>query len=235
MLVGLGVLALVAGAAWVVLASPLLAVREVGVVGAERVERADVVELASGAVGTPMARVEAAALEDAVASLPLVKEVDVVRAWPGTLEVRLVERVPVVAVAAPSGYRLADADGVVVAEVPAAPADLPLVRSTSIKDLASIKDFAPDGEQASATGSRGSAALAAAADVVAALPPELRADVAEITVTTPDDVRMRLRDGSEAVWGSPAESELKSRVLAALRGQDADVYDVSAPLTPVTR
>ena len=226
LLAAAAVLAALAAGAWVLLASSLLAVREVGVVGADRVDRDTVVELASGTVGTPLARVDPDAVAAAVASLPLVKEVDVVRAWPHTLEVRLVERVPVMAVPADRTFRLVDADAVVVAEVSSAPPDLPLVRLAA--------QPLRGGDVTSGSAATG-AALVAAADVVAALPDELRVDVAQVAVTTPDDVRLELRDGDEVVWGSPADSELKSRVVQALRGQEADVYDVSAPLTPVTR
>jgi cell division protein FtsQ len=215
-LAALGVLAVLALAGWVVLASPLLAVREIGVVGADRVDERQVVELASGAVGTPMARVDAGAIADEVRRLPLVSGVEVVRAWPGTLEVRLVERVPIAAVPVEGGrFRLLDAEAVVVAEVAEVPGDLPVVQV--------------DVERA------GAASLRAASGVLAALPEHLRAEVEQIGATTPDDVRMRLRGGAEVVWGSPADNELKSRVLQALRGQPAAVYDVSAPLTPVTR
>jgi cell division protein FtsQ len=209
------VLAVAGLAGWAVLVSPLLAVREVGVVGAERIDPSAVTELAAPTVGTPLARVDTAAVETRVLGLPLVKDVDVVRAWPRTLEVRLVERVPIAAVPAGGAFHLVDAEAVIVAEVADVPADLPIVDV----DL----------------GVSAAGALRAAASVLTALPEDLRADVEQLGAGTPDDVRMRLRDGGEVVWGAPTDSELKSRVLQALRSQEADVYDVSAPLTPVTR
>jgi cell division protein FtsQ len=99
--------------------------------------------------------------------------------------------------------------------VPKPPADVPLV-------------------QVDVTTS-GVPALHAASDVAAALPAELRADVEQIRAGSRDDVRLRLRGGAQVVWGSAADTELKASVLAALRTQRAKVYDVSAPLTPVTR
>ena len=214
LLTALVVLLVAATAGWVVLASPLLAVREVTVVGTDRVAPAQVTALAEPAVGTPLARVDAAALAERVAELPLVKEADVVRVWPSTLEVRLVERVPVAAVPAEQGVALVDLDGVVITEVGQAPPDLPVLQV----DV--------DG---------GPATLRAAAGVLGGLPADLRADVEQVGAATPDDVRLRLRGGADVVWGSPADSDLKAQVLQALRTQPAAVYDVSAPLTPVTR
>ncbi|MFC5998350.1 cell division protein FtsQ/DivIB [Quadrisphaera sp. GCM10027208] len=217
-LLALAAAALVAVAGWAVLASPLLAVREVGVVGNDRVPRAEVVALVEPAVGTPLARVDTGALEEDVAGLPLVKEVDVVRAWPRTLEVRLVERVPVAAVPADDGFALVDLEAVVVAHQDDAPPDLPVLDVDVSGD--------PD-----ASGR----ALAAAIEVVTALPAELAADVASVGAVSRDDVRLTMRDGAAVVWGSADDNALKAQVLQALRGQPAEVYDVSAPLVPVTR
>ena len=210
----LSVLTVLAAAGWVLLASPLLVVREVGVVGADRVPPGEVTALVEPVLGTPMARVDAGAVRRSVGALDLVKEVEVVRAWPSTLEVRLVERVPIAALPEGDGFTLVDVDAVVIAEVPQAPADLPVLQV----DV-----------------DAGPAVLRAAAGVLTALPADLRAEVAQVGATTPDDVRLRLHDGAEVVWGSPADSALKADVLRALRQQDAAVYDVSAPLAPVTR
>ena len=211
----LGVLAVLAVLAWVVVASPVLAARNVTVVGASRLDPATVRSATAPVLGTPLPRVDTQAVAEEVSRMPLVKDVRVVRAWPSTLEVRLVERVPLVAVPAAGRFRLVDADGVVVEEVDAPPGDLPVVDV----ELASTRP----------------AALLAATDVLSSLPDRLRADVESVRAATADDVRFRLRGGAEVVWGGASENELKSRVLTALRSQPADVYDVSAPLHPVTR
>jgi cell division protein FtsQ len=108
-----------------------------------------------------------------------------------------------------------DDEGVVVAHQEQPPPDLPLVQVD--------------------VDTAGAGALRAASAVLSALPPDLRGQVQQVGATSPDDVRMTLRGGGEVVWGSAADSELKARVLQALRSQPADVYDVSSPLTPVTR
>jgi cell division protein FtsQ len=206
----------VALGAWVVLSSSLLAAREITVVGADRLAPAAVEEALGKVLGTPLARLDTGALADRVEQLPLVHDAEVVRAWPGTLEVRLVERVPIAAVPDPAGgVRLVDDEGVVVAHEEQPPADLPLVQ-------VDVPTAGPD-------------ALRAASAVLSALPDDLRTQVEQVGATSPDDVRMTLRGGGEVVWGSAADSELKARVLQTLRSQPAAVYDVSSPLTPVTR
>lgn len=201
--------------AWVVLASSLLAVRDVGVTGAERVDLAGVRAVAESAVGTPLARVDTDALTADVERFPQVASADVVRVWPGSLEVRLTERVPVAAVPEDGGVVLVDSEGVELALADAPPADLPVL------DV----DPGPD----AATSRR------AAAAVMGGLPPDLRGDVEQVGASSPEDVRLRLRDGAEVVWGGATQGRLKARVLEVLRQQGAAVYDVSAPRTPVTR
>ncbi len=68
-----------------------------------------------------------------------------------------------------------------------------------------------------------------------ALPPELGSQVTGTTAGTPDSVVLTLASGAQVVWGSPDDSERKVRVLQVLLATPAEVYDVSAPGTPVTR
>lgn len=241
LLVGLAVIGVLAGAAWVVLASSLLVVREVQVVGLDRVEEAAVSDLAAASLGEPLATVDTRQIADRVGELTLVSSADVVRVWPSTLEVRLTERVPVAAVpAAGGGVQLVDVDGVALLERAEPPADLPVVNV--------------DVQRA------GVKALRATLRVLESLPPELAAEIEQVGADSPDSVRMRLRsgpsgEGAEVIWGNGDDNELKAQVLQVMRAElpvdpDADpeadpddapaaepvsVYDVSAPTNPVTR
>ncbi|HZI96557.1 MAG TPA: FtsQ-type POTRA domain-containing protein [Actinomycetales bacterium] len=201
--------------AWVVLATPLLAVRSVEVVGTERVPSAEVAALADEDLGTPLARVDTGALADRVEDLAMVRSAEVVRAWPSTLEVRVVERVPLAAVPSPGGIDILDAEGVVLATVPEPPPDLPLVEV----DVPSA----------------GADALRETTTVLQALPDDLRAQVERAGAASPDSVTLVLRGGAQVVWGSADDAAMKAEVLRVLLSQPADVYDVSSPTTPVTR
>ncbi len=216
MLALLGVALLLAGVGWVLLASPWTRVESVGVVGADRVDAAAVTALVDPALGTPLVRVDRDALAARVEGLPLVTDAEVVRVWPSSLEVRLVERVPVAAVPAGDGVALLDAEGVVVIRQADTPGDLPLVQVD--------------------VDTAGAGALVAVTEVLAALPQDLAADVAAAGAGSPDDVWLETADGARVLWGSPDRGQAKADVLAVLRGQgDAKVYDVRAPGTPVTR
>ena len=211
----LGAVAVLALVAWVVLGSPLLAARTIEAVGTERVPVADLVALGEPDLGTPLARVDTGALADRVAALPMVRGAEVVRVWPSTLEVRVVERIPLAAVPAPVGVHVVDADGVVVQVLDAAPADLPLVEV----DVTTA----------------GAAALRETTTVLQALPDDVRTQVEQAGAASRDSVTLRLRGGAQVVWGSADDSVAKAEVLRVLLTQPAAVYDVSSPTTPVTR
>ncbi|MEJ5868919.1 FtsQ-type POTRA domain-containing protein [Pseudokineococcus sp. 5B2Z-1] len=212
----LAALVVVAGLAYVLLWSPLLVVREVGVVGVERLERPAVAELVEPAVGTPLARVDTAALEEVVEQVPLVETATVARVWPSGLEVRVVERVPVAAVADPAGgYSVVDRTGLTVLHEAEVPTDVPLVAV----DLGSARP----------------GTVEAVTRVLDGLPPQLREQVATAGGTSPDDVVLQLRSGARVVWGGAEQTPVKADVLTALLQRPAAVYDVSSPAAPVTR
>ena len=207
------VLALVA-AGWVLLASPVTAVREVAVTGTSRTDPEAVRAAADGQLGRPLLRVDEDAVRAGLSGLPYVGTVRVGRDWPHGLVLEVTERVPVAAVPAGEGVDLLDAGGAVITSVPQAPQDVPLVSV----DVATA----------------GSGAVRAAGEVAASLPAQLRADVAEVGARSADDVRLRLREGQEVRWGSADGSALKARVLQVLRQRPAQGYDVSAPTVPAT-
>ncbi len=209
---GLALVGLLAGVAWAVWFSPLLAVRSVRVVGAGSVDPATVIAAAGVPVGTPLARVDVTGATARIEALPKVASVEVRRGWPHDLVLAVVERTPVAAVPAPGGgVDLVDASGVAFTHA-ASPGALPVVR-------------APD-----PTG------LRSGLDVLAALPPALRATVTLVTASTRDDVTLQLTKGATVRWGDASRGAQKAAVLAALVKQPGRVYDVTAPDLPaVTR
>ncbi|GAB2683364.1 cell division protein FtsQ/DivIB [Thalassiella azotivora] len=205
-----------AAAAWVLLWSPWLAVDEVSVQGTERVAPAEVQQAASSAVGVPLARVDLGAVEDDVRGLVRVLDATVERDWPSGLRVRVVERRPVAVVPAGEGaLDVVDGEGVVLESVNEPPAGLPLVQV----DVATA----------------GPRTVVEAVAVLTAMPPALRGRVTTLSAASRDSVTLELADGSQVVWGSAEDSELKAMVLEVLLQRPAEVYDVSAPDTPVTR
>lgn len=202
-------------AGWLVLFSPLLAVRTVEVVGEDQVGEQTVLDAAAVRLGTPLLRLDVGGIADRVRSLDSVSEVEVTRQWPDLVRIEVVERRPVAVVRTEGGYGALGSDGEVFREVDRLPPDLPLL-----------------------TQSAGSAerdpSAAAALEVVRELPPRLARRVATVSATSPDEVVLRLRGGAVVAWGGSAGSQRKAEVLLLLLPQHAERYDVSAPGAPVT-
>lgn len=212
---GVVLVALAAAAAWVVWYSPWLAVDNVEVTVSEAPSVAgpltadEVTAAAAIPPGTPMLRVDPAAIEARIAALPLVRSVHVDRAWPTTLRIDVRRRIPVAVTSGGAGYELVDRDGVVLRAVDGPVDGIPNVEAT--------------GE-----------GLPAAIEVAHDLPGWLAPKVQVISGSTRNDVTLRLRNGATVLWGSAEEAKLKGEVLRSLLRTDATRYDVSAPGVPTT-
>ena len=214
--VGGAVVALVAGIA-VVAYSPLMALREVRIEGAQRIPAAEVEAAFAGVIGTPLPLIDSGEVHAALRAFPLIETYATETIPPGTLVVRIVERTPVGVIDTGSGLELVDAAGVVIERPEAQPEGQPLIEV--------------DGGVAD----EGFRAVAA---VVRSLPADVRAQLTRVTAATADDVRLELAGGASVVWGSAEDSALKATVLARLVGaappDSVALYDVSAPTSPVT-
>jgi cell division protein FtsQ len=211
-------------AAWLLLASPWLAVHRVEVSGEVRLSAAQVLAAADVARGTPLARVDTGAVAARVRALGPVASVSVTRHWPGTLRVEVVERVPVAAApAASGGWTLYDATGAALGTVLALPPGLPRLQvpATRTADPADPTDAA-------------SPAMAAALTVLAGLPRPLATQVVAVRAATPEQVVLVLRDHRQAIWGGATDGPAKAAALTALLRMKGHVFDVSSP-SVVTR
>ena len=125
MLVVLVALPLLILVAILVLRSSWLSVRHIRVVGTRETTTAAVDRALAGALRHPMFSLDTGALESDVEALPWVGQVTVVRSWPTTLEVRVIERSPVASVKVGSSWAELDPTGRVLALVARPPSGQP--------------------------------------------------------------------------------------------------------------
>ncbi|WBQ02585.1 cell division protein FtsQ/DivIB [Kribbella sp. CA-293567] len=200
--------------AWLFYSSSVLAVSGVQVAGADTVPTATITQVAAAPLGTPLAKVDLAAIAERVRTIQSVADAQVTREWPDQLRIVVTERVPVVLVTDGSNFELVDATGVAFKTVPAKPDDLP---------------------EALVVGPRRDVTIRSVVTVSAALPANLRSQVESISAASPDSITLNLGSKVKVVWGSDDDSERKAAVLSVLMKRDAQVYDVSAPDLPVTK
>ncbi|MDQ3600633.1 MAG: FtsQ-type POTRA domain-containing protein, partial [Actinomycetota bacterium] len=210
------VLVAVGAAAWVLLASSLLAVDEVRVSGTVEPTAEEVRVAAAVRPGTPLLRLDTAAVERRVQGLRRVSGAEVSRSLTGTVEVRVTERVPVAVLPAPDGIHLVDATATDFATEPDPPRGLPALRVLRVATAESATE----------------PTMGAAIEVLTGLPQPLRGQVRAVAASSPVDVTLLLADGREVRWGALDQGERKAAVLGALLTQPGQVYDVTSPDLP---
>ncbi len=198
---------------WILAHSSVLSVRHIVVRGTGHTARASVVTAAE-VDHRPMLDVNQEALQRRIGTLPWVATVTVHRHWPATVTIDVVERAPLVQVAATAGEpAIADLTGRVLAVGPAAAA----VISRAQPALPVLQGLSPAGIAGSTLGSAARGALS----VVAALdsrpsppgPGEVVFTVTSVTRAADGTIRAALSPGSVgAVFGTT--DELAAKVLA---------------------
>ena len=200
--------------AWVVLASPLLAVSEVQASGSTEAVRSIAERVGGEQKGRSLLLVDTAAVEEEIESDSRVADATVRRGMPRSLVIEVVARVPVLALEKTKGQvELLDMTGVRIQTVKAAPAGVPVVKGGSgVGDEASVR---------------------AALHVLTVLPESLRAKVRNLRFDQTGSISFEL-SGTTIVWGSDERAELKARLVQILLTKKPKSIIVSAPDTPVT-
>ena len=216
---GLGVIAALALFVAIGVFTPLMAVRDIELVGAERVDEQAVRKALSRFDGVPIALVRDADVHRALEPFPSIQSYATEVIPPSTLVVRIEERVAVVAVADGKKFKLYDSAGVLLSTVGEQPKSVPLA-SGKVADLAS-EPF--------------SAATRALRD----MPAKLREQIVKVTASSGQNVEFQLRSGVDVLWGDAENSRRKSVVLqsmlssGALKGKQIERIDVSSFEAPV--
>lgn len=211
------VLLVLALVAWLVGFSSVLGVRTVDVAG-EHSLTADQVRAAAGIrPGTPLSRLDLAAVSRRLHAVAPIRTVSVSRSYPATVTIRITERVAV-------GYRpvdpagsggpvlLVDRDDVAFRTLRTVPAHLPRLLVPA------------DGPAADA-----------AALVAGALPAKILAKLVSVSAPSEESVTLSLRDGRSVLWGGTDRSPDKARLLAVLLGQPGRYFDLSDPSAVTSR
>ncbi|GAA3234002.1 cell division protein FtsQ/DivIB [Actinocorallia longicatena] len=213
------ILGLLGTAAWAVLGSKLLVVRQVEVHGTHLLGRGQVTDTARITIGTPLARIDTGAVERRVAAIRQVADVTVRRGWPTSVVITIRERVPVAVVQSTAGFSHLDTSGVTVLTSKKRAPGLPLLL---------VAQAGP-----------GDPSTKAALGVLAGLPQRLSSRLVTVEALSPENVVLRLGGGISVVWGaaerSPEKVKLLDALLATKAGRLARSIDVSAPGVVTTR
>jgi cell division protein FtsQ len=213
------VLALLGGA-WLWLRdSSLVAVRKVSISGVSGPDAAQIrAALALAARNMTTLDVRTGSLRTAVSAYPMVKDLRVSTQFPHGMRIRVVEQLPVGALAAGGREIAASADGTLLHDVPTA--SLPVVPVGLL----------PGGSRVVERPTLQALAL------LAATPPRLRARIDKVTTIPPHGLVADLRSGPSLYFGDDSDLAAKwvaaAEVLAAPGSAGATYIDVTDPARP---
>ncbi len=214
-----GAILVVLAIAWGVSVSPLLDVDHVTVRGLGRLTAAEVQAAGGVHPGDAMAWLDAGAAAGRIEALPFVRRATVVREWPDTVRISVVERRPVAWIDAPGGKVVVDGTGRVLESVTDPQPGMPQLVGTKLVPGVGAT-VVPVGGARVAAGLTGLAA----------------AGTRSVTVTDAG-VSLQLASGSEIRMGAPTQVAVKLRaalaVLRASEGVEVHYVDVSVPTNPV--
>jgi cell division protein FtsQ len=192
--------------------SPVLGVRQIAVQGERQVTAQQVLTAAAIKRGTPLLRLNKAAIISRIEAFPAVRNVQVLTSLPSSVRIVVIERVPVAYRPIAGGYQILDADNVAFRNQAALPKTVPLIAAPA-----------------------GTAQAAAAVTVAASLPPAVLTLVASIAVPTAQTITMTLTDGRVVLWGGTDQDSDKARLLPVLLTQPGGYFDLSDPQAVISR
>jgi cell division protein FtsQ len=210
--------AILVAAVWALLGSSLLVARSVRVTGAPAAQQAELLRAAGIAAGTPLIRINTAAVARRVEQITQIQSAQVSRDWPDSVVIAVRERTPALAVASGGGFALIDRFGVVIGHVATRPPGMTLLASPPA-DLASL---------------RGSPAIQAAVTVLRQLPPAIRLLVRAVAAPSANAVTLDLKHGITVLWGGTDRPAAKAAELTILMRTKASFYNLADPDTAVT-
>ncbi len=215
----LAVFVVVLALVWLVMFSPVLGVKQVGVSGATVVSVSDVRAAAGIKPGTPLATLNTDTIKGKLEAIPAVASASVSRSWPNGVAITIHERQPVAIVEVKGEKWAVDITG--KAYLP----DSKLGSSVSKGLLPLTVDKPGSGDLATRT----------AVKVIASLPSELYKKVSSVTAKTGADVTLILDDGRSIIWGGADQGKEKATMIDKLLKHDGSVFDISSPQSIVIR
>lgn len=203
-------------AAYVLLQSPLFLIKDIDVRGNSLLTANEVARISGIVTDVNIFKADLKNGVDKVKTLPLVKDVDIARKYPGTVVITVQERIPVALMVADGDFVELDHSGHYLRQGKAGTAGLPVITGVPVKS-------ASPGRLVEGQG------LDTALEVVESIPAELCDVLSEVHVAGDGCITLYTLEGVECRLGLPKELDSKGsyilQVLENLRNQNAQTID----------
>jgi cell division protein FtsQ len=199
----------------------LFGARTVEVEGEQRLAPRQVMRLAGVGPGTNVMHLDEGQAEARLEEEPWILDATVRTSLPGTISISIRERTPVLVLLSGPARRLAATDGTVLGRAP---------KASMFPEVT-----VPEGV------TLGPGHIAAAADVVAAMVPALRARVDSLTIDQDGDVAMVVDGDVDVTYGPASDAMVKAQALRAIldyadqQGTGLLSIDLAVPGAPTAR
>ncbi len=229
------VAALVIGGA-VLYNSNAFAIESVKVTGVEHLTSDEMTAMANVPAGTTLLRVDTGSIHDRIIKNSWVKDVEVKRIFPNTLELAVTERSVAAVVKVPTNDAKATKDWAIASDhmwlMPIPPQDSEAGKKTSPKiyedaqRVLSISDV-PYGTKAELGTYCVDSNVNNALDIVSGMTTELSGRVKSVSAVAPEETRLVLDDGLEIAFGKAENIRDKERVCLKIMEENPDVVYIN--------
>ncbi len=183
-------------AGYVLLQSPFFIITKITVEGNNKVTAGEIVQMSGLVTGLNIFKADLPTASAKVKVLPMIKEVNIIRDFPDTIVIKVVERKPVVLVVIDDNFVELDAEGYYLRQGNVAATGLPVVTGVQLQAAGPGKKV---------TGK----SLNAALQVVQALTGQLRDNLSEVHVNNVGLVTLYTLDGIECRLGTAEDAAIK--------------------------
>jgi len=185
--------------------SHLFDIKEIKITGNRRVTDEKILQLSQIAPGLSLLKISPREIRNALASEVWVKEIEIIRHFPRTLELRVKEREPFASLAIDGHFFLIDQEGVVLEYLKSGPIG-PVIRDVKPAEIEIGKKVQSD-------------SLANAIACLENLLPSLGQSIKEISAPSMDDLSFITSEGIRIIYGRAEEMAKKKYILNAILSQ----------------
>ncbi|WP_031513429.1 cell division protein FtsQ/DivIB [Desulfofalx alkaliphila] len=227
MLQGALIIFLVGFTMYVLLQSTVFEVRQIEIVGRNEISQDELIKLSGVVLGSNIFKLDLMSGEEKIRLLPMIKEVKLLRKYPSTVVIEILERKPVALLPFNEGFLTVDIEGIYLREGSINSDSLPVI--TGYNDIRAVPGQRVENEK-----------VATGLQVIGDLPAPLVENLSEIHIDRQNRVFIYTTDGIQGRLGLAEKISSKGEIFLQVieqisQDQPVDYVDISSFKSPVVK